>query len=400
MAAGGERTGVVQVPEDVTFYAPLVINTQDYASKVQQSFTRTSGATLNRSGQLRRANDNASRHESVGLLVEPASTNKCTNYNANPDAALTNLFLNGANATMSRVLDKERLNAAGLGSVCTSGYVLKLDNTAGVALASIQVSGGANLNVHAVSAYARAEPGSEGQCSVRISGSASPAIAVTSTSFSKYTVAGTPDADTRVFEFAAQAGHVGYFILNQLEEQPIATSIIITEGAAGVRAVDALQWSLDSILNQTEGMVALTWYPGFSDPDLQTGTVQSGRLLSFEGPTFLYHQKEATNENTFKLRDGTNVRSVTVPGGWVKDVPYVVVGRWAGTSMQVGYKAGVTWIWSAGGTYKGSFDQSGVLRLASFTGTLDLATHSKDAYLWTVDKGTAWLESFFSGVAN
>jgi len=190
--------------------------------------------------------------EAVGALLspvpkrqyEPERENKCTNYNANPDVSLTNMTKGGdAAATLTRVDDSTELESAGLSGICSSGYVFKLDNSGGSGDSWAYSAGTpGNANTHTVSMYARATAGTP---DVRASGAGFGSTEnVTTSSYVRYVVTGTPAAGTEKVQLTCPAGAVGYFILNQLEEAGNVSSPIVTAGAAVTRnaVIDVKTW--------------------------------------------------------------------------------------------------------------------------------------------------------------
>lgn len=168
--------------------------------------------------------------------VKPARTNKCNNYNANP-TDLTGLTKTGdAAATLTLVDDTASLTTANLGTICTSGKVYKLDNSAGstAAIATQGTTGSANTgntNAHSLSAWMRGT----GTARLRLTGVNSTTLALSSTYTKWKTENVTPSASTDNWSVWASAGAVVYFILNQLEEGATASPIIITQGSSASR---------------------------------------------------------------------------------------------------------------------------------------------------------------------
>lgn len=403
LATGGPKLGLVVIPGDVTFYAPLSINTMDYASRVQQSFVRSSAAIYTRSGQLKPSNINASRHESLGLLVEPASTNKCTNWNANPDVGLDNTFKSGDPASVfSRKLAVDAIRASGLQHICTDGYVLSLDNTAGSAPAYLQVTGSTgNTNIHSVSCYAMLAQGT-GNTTMGFHDAVGSSFSLGNSVFERIVHIGTPGSVDSRFYIWADAGQETLCILNQLEEWPNPTSLMITKGSASSRAVDQLQWDTlnTTVLNQTQGMAAVTWRPGFANTDLPNDTRHT--LLGLQNDNtinvLIGAATGATGDPIFRTRDGTTAADVQVP--WQAGNEYVAAVRWttAASPRQIGVKTGGVWVWSTVQAYDGAQPTDDIVSLAGFP--IAGPGHYRDAYMWAEDKGTAWLEAFYAEVAN
>lgn len=157
-----------------------------------------------------------------GLLIEPSRTNKCTNNNSDP-TDLTGVSKGGdAAATLAVVDDPAALAAAGLSGICSTGKVYKLDNGAGVAVASAVFAGSVgNTNAHTMTAYARGS----GSAFVGVSAT-NGAVTALGTTYARLSVTGTPTGSGAQSFIAAQPGAVVYFILNQLEEASTASSVI------------------------------------------------------------------------------------------------------------------------------------------------------------------------------
>jgi len=185
--------------------------------------------------------------DAIGYFGEPASTNKCTNYNANPDAGLINVTLSDAegNATLTRVTDATELAAAGLDGICTSSYVFKLDASGNSVSTAFCIFGGqaGNTNGHAAFVYMRVTAGTgrldaHGQLTLE---------SRTANTYAKIGGTFTPSVSARSLSVGAQTGSVVYFIVNQYEEKDFATSEIITEGSAVTRNKDDHSYPSDNI---------------------------------------------------------------------------------------------------------------------------------------------------------
>jgi len=200
--------------------------------------------------------------DAIGYFGEPASTNKCTNYNANPDsgavsmgtlaafnaAGVTGVAAGGGDgSTLFGVVDDATaLAAAGLDGICTDNLVLKIDNSSGTGVALFRMSGAvANTNTHSISGWVRVDSGDT--ATIALSGNVG-IVSTTSTSFVRVSSENiTPPDGTRQFDFRVDTGFVGYFILNQLEEKAFSTSEIITEGSAVTRNKDDMSYPSTNI---------------------------------------------------------------------------------------------------------------------------------------------------------
>ena len=184
-----------------------------------------------------------------GLLVEEQRTNKVTVNNANPVDTTGLTKAGDAASVLSVVDDVAALAAAGLSGICTSGKVFMLDNSLGVATASVANNGGAsgNVNVHAWSAYVRGS----GVASFRTAtgGTVIGSTFAVGASYARFDRSSAPNALSVGWNISAAAGAVVYFILPQYEEGAFVTSPIVTTGAAATRANDsAILVSLGAML--------------------------------------------------------------------------------------------------------------------------------------------------------
>lgn len=222
-------------------------------------------------------------HTEDGFILEPQRTNKCTNYNANPDSGLTNLTKSGdAAATMTRVDDSVELAAAGLDNICSDGNVVKLDNSGGSTDAIITISGDSgNTNPHSFFVHARV---SSGTGRIAITGEGSTAN-FTNTSYEKHSLANkTPTNAFNKTQVKAAASSVVYFIINQWEEGAFITSEIITEGSATTRNADVLSYPTTNI-PVNDCVFSFDWTPTADNQSTAawfgSGTGLTDRLILF-----------------------------------------------------------------------------------------------------------------------
>ena len=299
------------------------------------TFTRASAAwAFDSSGVLRQYASGVPRIvpspvNLMSVLREPQRTNKCTNYNANPNGSLTNLTKSGdAAATLTEVDDTAALTAAGLLSVCSSGKVFKLDNSAGVSSATVTAGGTTgNTNTHSVSVYARvgAGTGGYGFTSTPRMGSFAGAA------FARYSGAGTPASSGQSLWVVADAGAVVYFILNQLEEGANATTPIVTAGSSVTRVRDQITFPyvlaagasvstfFDGTLNSdTSSPVLLGNNPGAGAS--AHSFIQAGlKGASYNGSVSLVTANSYTLNSRLRIasRSGPGGRALCLNGGTV-----------------------------------------------------------------------------------
>jgi hypothetical protein len=187
------------------------------------SVSRTgAGTAWNARGELEPFASGAVRITDLGLLVEPAATNLCETYNANPTdtTGVTGVTV---------VDDTADLAASGLSGVCTSGKAFQLVGGGGGALAFVSGMIGSTAT-GTYSVYIRGGTGyiSSGYVSQVFSAA---------TRYTRVTVSGGGHADGQLI-IVANAGQTIRFVLMQVEVGPVATTPIVTTGAAATRGTE------------------------------------------------------------------------------------------------------------------------------------------------------------------
>ena len=279
------------------------------------TFVRNTPATyINANGDMQSAVSGEARFTANGYFGEIASTNKCTNYNANPasgavamgtaaafNAAVTNVtaFDFGTGCLFGVVDGASALAAAGLDDVCSSGLLLKIDNTSGTSAAAFNVGGGtSNTNAHSLIAWAMADSGSTAQ--LRLNDGVG-SVTTANTTLTKLTSENiTPTAAGIFLQMRVVAGDVAYFILNQLEESAFSTSEIITEGAAATRNKDELSYPT-TLIPVNDCVFSFDWTPTAAGQGVivlaSTGTDASNRLMFIFSGTLLFLRKRVATVN-------------------------------------------------------------------------------------------------------
>ena len=257
--------------------------------------------------------------DAIGYFGEPASTNKCTNYNANPDAGLTGMTSGGGDGSSvwERTLDVTKLSNAGLDAACTSGYVFHIDNTAGAVRATFDISGATNTNEHTMSLMAR------GDGSIHLSARYGTIKQIfSSTEYEKVTLSDTNNAAIMVV--SVEAGDEAYFILNQLEEKAFATSVIITEGASTTRNKDDLSYPTTNIPVSIEDEIH--WTPTAAGQ----GTIyMSGSYVDASNYTAILH--DGTDFIARKRIVGVNY-DATLTLAYSADTTYIIKPSFSSTN--------------------------------------------------------------------
>lgn len=160
--------------------------------------------------------------------------NKCSNYNANPDEALTGMTIDGIpfGTTFQRVQDVAKLAAVGADLYCLEGNVFFLDNRLGTSWGVCVISGEmGNLNPHSLGVLARKTAGG-GNPFISNSTWAWPLTYVTTEDYVQYSIENESPASTAdKISIACSPGQGVYFILNQLVENTVLGPVAITAGA-------------------------------------------------------------------------------------------------------------------------------------------------------------------------
>lgn len=156
----------------------------------------------------------------------------------------TNMTLSGDQAAvLSTVDDTAALTAAGLIGIAASGKVYKLDNSAGVAVCTVVVTGATgNTNNHSLSLHARILSG--GSCYLTWNGVDQVTLPLNGGVFGRTVMENKPPASSAdQLRVTVGAGKVVYFLLPQLEELPFCTSPMPTQGATATRAAGFTKFS-------------------------------------------------------------------------------------------------------------------------------------------------------------
>lgn len=216
----------------------------------------------------------------MGAPVWGARMNKCVNWNANPTDVSGITKSGDASSVLSIVDDTAALGSCGLSTICTSGKVYKLDNSAGATDAIARIAGNSgNTNAHVMSIYLRTIGGMSPPY-VRFStiGEAATFPAISPSYARVVTPSFTPGAATGGVQVCVKPGQAVYFILNQLEEGTFPTPVIPVAGAAATRTAVA------PVI--TAPMGATQDFTIFVKQELMTtGAVANETLLSWDDGT-------------------------------------------------------------------------------------------------------------------
>ncbi len=386
--------GCAKSPEGSIFYAPLSSNLNELIAGLSPNYSRPLEALYERvPGQWDVAGDGVPRFESGALLMEPAGSNKNVNWNANPDAGLIGLSIEGDPAgVLRRVNDAALIAASGLSSICSDGNVIEVDATACASFTACNCAGTTgNVNAHSYSAFCRMVTGGE-------TGSVQANNGQVSTPFSHTDiyrrVAGVgPNSSTSArLHISVPPGAVARFVLNGLVEEEVLSSPIITRGASASRSGDILNYpNINSIFNQAQGMVSADWVP----KHIQTDRIFNVGIMTLEAvPNILYYNQSNDKITAF---DGINVSSVsTAPYAVGDSIRCVTIYGPAGTGadrLSCGIYQNGAWAWDENNnrTYTGpwpaSADALRLMYLTSAPGRISNVT------IWDENKGRAWMEA-------
>jgi hypothetical protein len=227
----------------------LDFTTESLDPRVTITRALNTGTRFNSSGSLQVINANLPRFDYTqktggackGLLIEETRINFLNTVNlVNPSNTTGWSKTGDAAATFSVVSDSTELTAAKLDSVCTSGNVYKLDNSAGTTSAFAIITSAVNFGTAnvALSAYARGS----GSCRLEVNvgtwtGNTNLSL---SSAYNRISVVGSTNTSSNQFRVRAFAGAVVYFVLVQAEVGNFPTSVILNTGSAVTRNADVV----------------------------------------------------------------------------------------------------------------------------------------------------------------
>ncbi len=377
----------------LVFWAPLDYTLNDLRGSTP-TFARDTAAVWRRDdGEHFLVPSNQPRFEGRRLLMESESTNKCANYNAEPDSALLNIVKRGdAASILSRVDDSSLLNQAGLSSICSSGLVIQLDNSAGSSWAGAYINPSVgNTNFYSWSAWARKVTGL-GLARLRTTDNS---LGIDITNFDIYErksfVGNSQDPSLRL-ELFCEPGVVARVILNQVEETFAPSSPIITQGAAASRAADSLDYgNLDGWFNQAQGMALTTIVPRFETQPSESGNISLVSTTT-DNVTLSYYREP---DIQFRVFDGTNNPRVAVQSPFI-NASHAMATLWSATELTIGTnRNNAGWVWGDIRAYDGAFasnDKLNILDKGDWTAFRARAFHISDIQIWSENKGRAWIE--------
>jgi hypothetical protein len=298
----------------------LVTTQLDFVTATPQGFTY-SGSSVHSyrdvNGVWRQAPSGTARNGSYAhypddsgegyFWHEPAVINKMTSRNANPTNTDGWTKSGDAAATLNDVSDPGTLLAdAGLDVLCSSGKLLYLDNTSGVAAAYMDSDATfGNTSNHVVSAWV------SGNGTLTRTGGGTPETkAFNEAGLVRKSLQVSPNSSGDKFRIEVAAGEAVYVILEQIEQsnlidadgEGVPTTPVITNAATGFRAADRMT-STDSdflaLFNEDEGGVVTEYYPtAYGGASIQyLWSLANGADVT--GGSANYHTVRLNNDNGY-----------------------------------------------------------------------------------------------------
>ena len=391
-------------PDDITLLAPLDGNLNDLRGH-PVSFTRGSdGLYLDLSMQWQIAGSDVPRfaliNNAVGYFDEPARTNICQNFNANPDAALTNIVKGGdAAAVLTREEDSVRISDAGLQNICTEGNAIRLTNIAGSTNAFISVTGTVvSGTAHYVQAFVRGI----GTVLVGMVNGSVPAATILTTDYQRVInrIIAAPDS---TFSLTVAPGGVCNMLLNQAEIGEGETSPIVTAGTSATRAEDRVSWAGANIFSGASASWGLVVTPSFNQGDVARNRGHT-YLKPIDDQTSSIAHSLATyvKDNSFisSVYSYDNDSACGVLSGMTREQECVLVGRHnSGTPLRdFGMKRLGVWTWDDSCVYNGSYASDDALWLSPYF--KGWTHHYRNLVMWKRDLSRAELEAVYADFAN
>jgi hypothetical protein len=178
-----------------------------------------------------------------GLLIQDTRTAKNTNRNVNP-IDLTGITKRGDAASVASIVDDSaKLLSGGIAAVCTSGMVLKLDNSLGTGNAAVEFAGAlGTANRHQAASFVRGS--GNYAISIVAPGTVTAPSAALGAEYAEVQSAQITSQATRVLSVSVAAGGVVYIALERVEQlgsattSGVSTPIVIDESVT--RAADVI----------------------------------------------------------------------------------------------------------------------------------------------------------------
>jgi len=203
-----------------------------------------------------------------GMGIWAAATNKATQSFPGALATTGVTKAGDAAATLDKVTDADAPFQA------SSTTVWELDNSAGVAAATVEFDGTASAAAHAGSIFAKTSAGTP-----TLTIAAAGAVSLTSTGvYTRYQMTVTAGAGNKL-RVTAPAGAVVRFTGAQLETGAIATPLIATNGGTAARSAARVQCPVAGLFTEGQGGIYVRWTPGWgnaAEPPLTSTAVLSG----------------------------------------------------------------------------------------------------------------------------
>ena len=206
--------------------------------------------------------------------------------------------------------------------------VYKLDNSLGVSASFATIEGQhANINTHKLSVFARVIGGVTSD--LRTTYSDGITVLDGGTVFNRYSsgeyVPTNANAELRM---RSVAGDVIYFAIPQLEEAPIVSSPILTNGSSVTRNKDELSIQIEDNFGQAEGTMFIDWTPHYDSSILSVGEGIVALRAGFASILYL----DTGSSGKLTSTDATNYHEQTT--SFLKDVVQKIAIAW-GSSLSI-----------------------------------------------------------------
>jgi hypothetical protein len=253
------------------------------------------------------------------LFVEPSKSNYARNYNANPDAALTNMSV--TSGYISRVLDVDLISDSGLAAICTSGYVWRYANrtasTQTITITSVDVPAAGSQVALSLFGYSEVLP-----CTMQLTGGTGAVPVPLGSLLSRVKSEAIAQVNTTDdFQIVVPAGAAITWVLNQHEgwatNQTLyptsCSSPIITVGGAAVvtRAATTTQINIPAgVISSSSPSTEYGFYMEVSGSSWQTSQPVYASLLA----TGNNSRSQLLASGQYSKRDSTAAYNTTKEG--------------------------------------------------------------------------------------
>jgi len=341
---------------------PLSSRTLSFMNSLPSDFIYERNDTVSTyrdgTGVLRTASLNVPRYDHtmtgvpIGLKIEGAMENKCTNNNVTPSSTV-GLTVSVGTPLITFPDDLSALETVGLHEI-GGGKVIKIDNSANGDSCSVDFDGACgNVNPHSFSIWARMGAGNG---DLRRTGSGTSTAVISGNSYKRYRLENEIPSFTGVkMRVRLNPGAVMYCLLNQIEESLFTTSEILVTGASATRQQDIVYCNNLVALpyfDETQGYIALRYHPTRQlEGDIKylmvasDGTTANTIGLRLDGNNSLRGfvrsasaNKHSAGNNDYHLMNQTHVAGIS----WEDNQTAIVSGGLSNTQTYTGNPTGIS----------------------------------------------------------